>query len=98
MVLSIYRGSAGFATLGTPSQACSSMLGIDTDRRIPFFLYVMGLDSTPSSFPTTPVRIAGGPPACPLAIVVIACFWSADGRSSMINPTDQLPLPMTSGV
>src|SRR5438445_10791230 len=98
MVLSIYRGSAGFATLGTPSQACSSMLGIDTDRRIPFFLYVQGLDSTPSSFPTTTVRIAGGPPACPLAIVVISCFWSADARPSMISPTDLLPSPITYGL
>src|SRR5262245_63204827 len=38
MVLSIYSGSAGFATLGTPSHACSSILGMDTDRRSPSFL------------------------------------------------------------
>src|SRR5262249_4485595 len=98
MVLSIYNGSAGVAARGPPSPLCSSMLGMDTDLRIASFLYVIGLDSTPNSFPTTPVRIAGGPPACPLAMVVMACFWSADARSSIIKPTDQLPLPMISGV
>src|SRR2546427_8641805 len=92
MVLPIYSGSAGFATLGTPSHVCSSIPGMDTDRRSPSFLKVIDLDSTPSNLPTTPGRIAGGPPACPPANLGMACFCSADARASPISPDRPLPL------
>src|SRR5262245_19408631 len=61
-VLSMYNVSAGFAALGTPSQLKSSSLGIETERRSPFFWKLIGPDSTPRNFPTTPAKIAGGPP------------------------------------
>ena len=96
IVLSMYNGSAGSAALATPSQLCSSSFGIGTERRKPFFWIGIGRDSTPRKFPITMAKIAGGPPAFPLAMVVIACFCSFDTRSSMIRPTDQFPLPTIS--
>ncbi len=46
----------------------------------------------------SPDSAAIGPPAAPLAIAVIASRCSALARSSARRPTDQLPLPIASGV
>ena len=39
-----------------------------------------------------------GPPADPLAIAVMASSCSALARASAMTPTDQFPLPISSGV
>ena len=46
----------------------------------------------------SPESAAMGPPAAPLAIAVMASRCSALAFSSAMTPTDQLPLPISSGV
>jgi hypothetical protein len=69
-----------------------------TDHEFPSRLNTIGADSTPSSLPTRPESAAMGPPALPVAIAAMASRCSALARSSTTTPTDQLPLPISSGV
>ena len=69
-----------------------------TDHLTPSRSNRIGADSTPRNFPTSPDSADIGPPAPPLAIAVRASRCSAVARSSAITPTDQLPLPIASGV
>src|SRR2546427_11565456 len=52
MVLPIYSGSAGFATLGTPSHVCLGIPGMGNDRPRPSFFKNNHLGSTASKLPT----------------------------------------------
>jgi hypothetical protein len=69
-----------------------------TDHLAPVRSNRIGADSTPRNFPTKPARAAMGPPADPLAIEEIAACCSAFARASAMTPTDQFPLPISSGV
>src|SRR5438876_3733355 len=78
--------------------AMSTNPGAVTDHSAPERSKRIGDDSTPRNFPTRGDKAAMGPPADPLAIEVMASRCSALARASTITPTDQLPLPISSGV
>src|SRR6478735_5329587 len=78
--------------------AMSTNPGAVTDHSTPVRSKRIGADSTPRDVPTRADKAAMGPPADPLAIEVMASCCSALARASTITPTDQLPLPISSGV
>lgn len=61
-----------------------------TDQLAPLRLKLIGADSAPRNFPTSPATPAIGPPADPLAIAVIALLF---GGSLIDDDTDR-PVPL----
>src|SRR3954469_2547493 len=82
---------AGLAAISTSPAPLLDHTAPERSKRI-------GADSTPRNFPTRADKAAMGQPADPLAIEVMASRCSALARESTITPTDQLPLPISSGV